>query len=108
MKDNRLLNRKNIILKCIMAVAVMLMITITVGFNNDLFPLGFDAFNIGNNQSQIALRYYFEKYGDKNNSEGIYAMNRRLGCHDEIHIHDKEGQVLMKFTYSNGEVYKIE
>ncbi|MBS3994497.1 MAG: hypothetical protein KGZ33_01780 [Alkaliphilus sp.] len=106
MKDNRLLSRKNIVLKCIMAVVGMLIIT--VGFNNNLFLSGFDVFNRGNNQSQVALRYYLEKYGDKDNSEGVYAMNRRLGCHDEIHIYDKEGQILMKFTYSDGKVYKIE
>ena len=56
--------------------------------------------------SAIALNYYIEKYENGSNTERIYAMARRLGCHQEIVVYNKEGKPLTKLQYSNGRVYE--
>lgn len=59
-----------------------------------------------NRPSQIALEYYLETYENGVNTKGIYAMTRRLGCHDEIVIYNNQDEPLTKYQYSNGRVYE--
>ncbi|AOY77468.1 hypothetical protein [Clostridium formicaceticum] len=54
--------------------------------------------------SQIALEYYVENYGD--DGQEVRAVVRNFGCHQEIHIY-KDGELVMKVTYANGQVYEL-
>lgn len=104
--ENNSNKKETKVLKYVLAALVVSIIAF--GMNTFVFS-GTDNFiNIENTPSQIALRYYTETYGDQDNLEGVYAMSRRLGCHDEIHVYNKEGQPLMKLSYANGKVYEIE
>jgi len=48
------------------------------------------------------LSYYRANYGDGD----VEAVVEDYGCHQEIHIY-AEGQVVKRFTYSNGNVYEL-
>jgi uncharacterized membrane protein YkgB len=89
---------------CIRLIALVAII----GISKFVFFSDMNIFEfVSNSPSKIALEYYFEKYGDRSGSEDVYAMKRRLGCHDEIHVY-RDSQVVMRAIYANGQIYEID
>ncbi len=100
-------SKTEILIKRYVIIALIVFI-ILIGINKFISIRGFDVFGfVSKNPSQIALAYYFEKSGTPDDSEEVRAMLRRYGCHQEIHIY-KNGQVVMKATYANGQIYEID
>ncbi|AKL95659.1 hypothetical protein CACET_c22130 [Clostridium aceticum] len=72
-----------------------------------VFPGGNSIF--GPNEgtlSAAALEYYVENYGEIEDSEEVKAVVRNFGCHREVHIY-KDGELIMKMIYANGQMQEI-
>ncbi|MBS4031094.1 MAG: hypothetical protein KGZ63_06720 [Clostridiales bacterium] len=51
---------------------------------------------------QVGLEYYVANYNDTE----VEAKVEDFGCHQEVHIY-KDGQLIKKIGYGNGQVYEI-
>ncbi|MDF2548236.1 MAG: hypothetical protein K0R93_3134 [Anaerosolibacter sp.] len=90
-------------------IGILLIVLVTiVGVGKFVLFSDTDIFAFATNEaSQMALEYYLEKYSDPSNPDEAYAMKRRYGCHDEIHVY-KDEQVVMKAIFTNGKVYEVQ
>lgn len=82
---------------------ILIALLIFVGFNRFALP----AQGGGNAKlGEIGLEYYVENYGTNGNIEGLESVVENYGCHKEIHIF-KDGELVMRLTYFNGNVYEL-
>lgn len=85
----------------------IIVIVIFIGVNKFVFPRYLSPSNSeANPLGQIGLEYYLDKHGEQNNPEGVEAIVRNFGCHQEVHIY-KENQLIMRLTYFNGQMYEL-
>ncbi|MFT9493976.1 hypothetical protein [Anaerosolibacter sp.] len=99
-------NKKALTYKKIWAAIILLAAIVGIGKfvlfpDSDLFAFA------ANGPSKMVLEYYLEKNNDPSNTEEVYAMKRRYGCHDEIHVYKGE-QVVMKAIFTNGKIYEVQ
>lgn len=62
---------------------------------------------VRNSSNQMAIEYYIEKYGDGVDEQEVTAVTKNLGCHREIQVF-RDGKIVMRSVYSNGQIYEIE
>jgi len=99
-------NQDNNRFKTYISIALLVMI-IFVGMNKFGFTKGTDVIKTGGGGlGDIALEYYFEKYPEQVENKDVEAVVQNFGCHKEIYIY-KNGNRVMRMSYSNGKIYEL-
>lgn len=98
-------------------IVALIAVVVFIGFNNYIFARTNGGFGLAggccssgggaaavstDELRQIGLEYYVATYGDTE----VEAVVQDFGCHQEIHIY-KEGQLIQRIGYGNGQVYEI-
>jgi hypothetical protein len=98
-------------------IIALLTVLVFVGANNYIFARSGSGLNVGcggcNTRSRatiseeqlrrLALEYYAANYGDA----AVEAVVRDFGCHQEIYLYNKNGQLVKRLAYQAGQLYVI-
>ena len=88
-------------------INIGLIVVVLLLWGNKIYTIGGRSTASGNDGlSKLAIEYYIEQTGGAS-KEGLEASVKNFGCHKEIHVF-KDGELVMRTSFSGGQIYQID